>query len=276
MEEQYTTVWDAAKQPMPETVTIFDVMEAQETGKVIEPVVSEVIPEPAPENSVPEIPEATEPIVYAKPVDPTRENNLRYLRQEAELKKRLERENLELMARLKAFEESRLAVQESEYEDPSSKQLKTLSKQIESLTSEIAAQKAVAREQLVDQQLLTEIPDFKQVVNHKTVESFAEQYPLEANTLRQVQDPYQQSILAYNMLKRYGFAPEPVNTNAMLAAKQTQAALDKNKLKPRPLASISPQQGDSPLSKANAFANGLSGDLQKQLWQEMKDAMKGR
>ena len=47
-----------------------------------------------------------------------------------------------------------------------------------------------------------------------------------------------------------------------------------NAQKPRPLTSISPQQGDSPLSKANAFANGLTPELQAQLLKEMKQSMK--
>jgi hypothetical protein len=35
------------------------------------------------------------------------------------------------------------------------------------------------------------------------------------------------------------------------------------------MASISPQQGDSPLTKANAFANGeLTPELKAQLWKE--------
>ena len=48
-----------------------------------------------------------------------------------------------------------------------------------------------------------------------------------------------------------------------------------NSAKPRPMASVSPQQGESPLSHANAFANGLTPELQKQLWKEMQDAKKG-
>ena len=39
--------------------------------------------------------------------------------------------------------------------------------------------------------------------------------------------------------------------------------------------SVSPQEGAAgPLSKANAFADGLTPDLKKQLYQEMIDARK--
>jgi hypothetical protein len=55
-----------------------------------------------------------------------------------------------------------------------------------------------------------------------------------------------------------------------------RAAAQKNASKPKPLASVSPQQGDSPLSRANAFANGLTPELQKQLRQEMEEARKNR
>jgi hypothetical protein len=51
----------------------------------------------------------------------------------------------------------------------------------------------------------------------------------------------------------------------------------KNASKPKPLASVSPQQADSPLSKANAFANmPLSKEVKNQLHKEMIAAMKGR
>ena len=48
-----------------------------------------------------------------------------------------------------------------------------------------------------------------------------------------------------------------------------------NASKPKPLASVSPQQGDSPLSRANAFANGLTDELKSQLRKEMEQARQG-
>jgi len=45
-----------------------------------------------------------------------------------------------------------------------------------------------------------------------------------------------------------------------------------NANKPRSSASISPQQGDSPLSNANAFADGLTPELKKKLYAEMLEA----
>ena len=49
----------------------------------------------------------------------------------------------------------------------------------------------------------------------------------------------------------------------------------KNLAKPRPVASVSPQQGDSPLSRANAFANGLTKEVKDQMWKDTQNARKG-
>jgi hypothetical protein len=50
----------------------------------------------------------------------------------------------------------------------------------------------------------------------------------------------------------------------------------RNMSKPKVSASLSPQQAESPLNKVNAFAKGLTPDLQKQLYKEMMDAMNNR
>jgi len=49
-----------------------------------------------------------------------------------------------------------------------------------------------------------------------------------------------------------------------------------NTAKPRPLTSVSPQSGESPLSRANAFAEGLTPELKKNLFKEMQEAKKNR
>jgi hypothetical protein len=52
--------------------------------------------------------------------------------------------------------------------------------------------------------------------------------------------------------------------------KQKETA-QKNFTKPRSVNSVAPQYGDSPLNQANAFANGLTKELKKSLYQEMLD-----
>ena len=49
----------------------------------------------------------------------------------------------------------------------------------------------------------------------------------------------------------------------------------RNMAKPRPLASVAASQGnDSPLQRANAFANGLTEELRSQLHREMVESMR--
>ena len=76
-------------------------------------------------------------------------------------------------------------------------------------------------------------------------------------------DLYSTAVSAYTMIKNLGIAPK--GDDFMVQKAQAQ----KNAAKPKPLASVNPQQGESPLSKANAFANGLTDDLKAQLLKEM-------
>ena len=77
------------------------------------------------------------------------------------------------------------------------------------------------------------------------------------------------AVSAYKHIKKLGlYTEDTYQADRDLA--------QRNAAKPKPLVSVSPQQGDSPLSRANAFANGLTPELQKQLRQEMEDARKNR
>lgn len=112
-------------------------------------------------------------------------------------------------------------------------------------------------------------PDFDKVMSQSNVASLAEMYPDIAKTISQSNsDPYSQAVTAYTMIKNLGIHADDFQQEKKVAA--TNAA------KPRPLTSISPQQGDTPLSRANAFANGLTDDLRKSLQKEMFESMKNR
>jgi hypothetical protein len=73
---------------------------------------------------------------------------------------------------------------------------------------------------------------------------------------------YSQAKSAYRAIKMYGFAKED-------AYSKQRDTVQKNVSKPRPLSSVSPQEGQSPLSRANAFAEGLTPELASELWKEM-------
>jgi len=93
-------------------------------------------------------------------------------------------------------------------------------------------------------------------------------YPELAQTIYNNPDLYTKGASAYTIIKQMGIAP---GTSTDLDKERAE----RNLAKPRPLASVAASQGnDSPLQRANAFANGLTEDLKKQLHQEMIEAMR--
>lgn len=122
------------------------------------------------------------------------------------------------------------------------------------------------QEQLTESQLKVTYPDFDTVVNADSLKQLQQEYPHLAQSIHSTTDLYTKAVSAYTLIKKFGISTQELQQNKKL--------VDQNYSKPRSMASISPQQGDSPLSKANAFANGLTTDLQKQLWKETKEAMK--
>jgi hypothetical protein len=149
------------------------------------------------------------------------------------------------------------------------KHLKLVDDEIQQLRQELQQQKHYNTTQIAQAQIRSKFPDFDKVVNEDNIEQLKYSYPELAATLNASSDLYSTAVSAYTMIKNLGIAPE---RNDYMADK---AQAQKNAAKPKPLASVSPQQGDSPLSKANAFANGLTPELKAQMIKEMNDARKG-
>jgi hypothetical protein len=126
---------------------------------------------------------------------------------------------------------------------------------------------AQIEQRLIEQQIRTQYPDFDKVVTSDTLGMLRDADPELAESILSNKNVHSQAISAYRSIKRFGFAPEDKYT----ADKEKIAA---NSTKPKPVSSINPQQGESPLSKANAFAGGLTADLKKQLWEEMQACKK--
>lgn len=117
--------------------------------------------------------------------------------------------------------------------------------------------------QLIEAQIRAKFPDFDKVVTQETLGMLKDTDPELAESLAANRNLYSQAVAAYKSIKRYG-----LHGNDYVREKET---VNTNVSKPRTVTSLSPQQGDSPLTRANAFANGLTDDLKKQLYQEMKD-----
>jgi len=148
------------------------------------------------------------------------------------------------------------------------KHLKKLVAKQKAMEKQLKAYQAMSEETAVEARIRSQYPDFEKVVSKENVDMLVAQYPDIANTLRNTPDMYNKAASTYTIIKNFGIHKDTPKYEA------DRAKAVSNAQKPRPLASVNPTQGDSPLSKANAFANGMTEDLKKQLREEMYAARK--
>jgi hypothetical protein len=205
-------------------------------------------------------------------MDPKSEN-FRILREKAE---RLERERDEALRQLQEKqaisnqaasqpEDVELTIGDSELAEGKhvrqvQRELKDLRKQLKHYQQQSAASQAEAL-------IKARFPDFDDVVTKEAVAALREEFPEVAQGIATNPDIYTQAASAYKLIKRMSMNQATSAQDAL-----EHATAQKNSHKPKPTASISPQQGDSPMSKANAFANGLTDELKKQLIKEMEES----
>lgn len=145
------------------------------------------------------------------------------------------------------------------------KHLKKVTKYVKKLEHELKQQQQQAALMAVEVKLKAQYPDFDKVVSTENLQSLRAVYPEIAATINASPDLYNKAVSAYTMLKKLGIAQDESYVEQKVLAQR-------NAVKPKPSVSIAPQQGESPLSRANAFANGLTEDLKKQLLKEMMES----
>jgi len=203
------------------------------------------------------------------------ERNVRALREKAE---RIEKERDEALQRLKALETHQAPTTNAPAEEDltldlrpddlaEGKHLSKVERQIKRLESQLKTYQDQTASLTVEARLKAEYPDFDRIVSADNVKELSAQYPELAATLNATPDLYAKAVAAYTMISKLDLAPNPT-------AIQDRITIAKNASKPRPIQSISPTQGKSALEQANAFANGLTPELQAQLWEEMQESMK--
>lgn len=149
------------------------------------------------------------------------------------------------------------------------KHIKRVSSKVSKIADDLAQMRKESEDIRMERRLLDEMPDIYKVLSEENIFLLNEHEPEMAEAIRSNTNLYTKSKAAYRAIKNMGiYKEDPYSLD------KSQA--HKNALKPRPMASVAPQQGDSPLSKANAFANGLTKDLQTQLLKEMEHARKNR
>lgn len=198
--------------------------------------------------------------------------NLRNLR---ELKERAERERDDLLRKLSTIEAQSKKEEPPPPEDftvapddlVEGKHLTRYDRKIKELEGQLKSYQEQSTANSVEAKLLSQYPDFEKVVTEENVRLFSTAHPELAKTINSSSDLYNKAVSAYTMIKKLGIKPQ--NTYDAERAK-----VHENATKPRSLASVSSQEGDSPLTKANAFADGLTEDLKKRLYKEMVDAAK--
>ncbi len=143
------------------------------------------------------------------------------------------------------------------------KHLKAVVNEVKKLKNQLKQYESQSSTSIMEARLKMEHPDIEKVVSKENVEILGIQYPELAATLEASKgNLYNQAKAAYTLIKKLGIQPED-----NYQEDRTRAAV--NAAKPRPLTSVNPQQGDSPLSHANAFANGLTPELKASLLKEM-------
>lgn len=222
------------------------------------------------EQALDQLPEAaSEQQEAAAPVEQetAQAKNFRALREKAQ---RLERERDHALAQLNAKHQQ---PPEDDADDigiapddlAEGKHLSKLNKKVRDMQKEMQLYKQQTQTVSAETRLKIQYPDIEKVVSQDNISQLNELYPELAHTLNANQDLYSKAVAAYTMIKKLGIHAEDT-----FSAERELA--QKNAAKPKPLASVSPQQGDSPLSRANAFANGLTDELKEQLRKEMMEA----
>lgn len=146
------------------------------------------------------------------------------------------------------------------------KHLSKVNKHIKRLEDQLKQYQQQNTMSATELRLKNQYTDFDSVVTKDNLDSLRIAYPEIAQSLNANPDLYAKAVSAYTMIKKLGIGVED-------SFVEEKAAIQRNAAKPKPLASINPQQGDSPLSKANAFATSgkLTDELKAQMLKEMNE-----
>ena len=212
------------------------------------------------------LPATVEPVQIAQPTQETsQQENFRYLREERErLEKKLEQERREkdelIRYMQQAQQQKQEPVEEEEYQAPQDEYLegKHLNKYQQQTKLRIdretkARQESEKRmyEMMVQQQLMMDLPDYRQVFTAENLDKLEKMNPDLAKSIISNPDPLSKRKATYEAIKAFVI---PARANEVKEADLRMQAekVTKNFNKPVPTSSTA----SSPLSKANAFSDG--------------------
>jgi vacuolar-type H+-ATPase subunit I/STV1 len=149
------------------------------------------------------------------------------------------------------------------------KTVNKLNKELRTMKKQLSQYQRQSNELAAESKVRAQYPDFDTVCSQENLEEFRRQYPELAESIISTGDIYKAAVSAYTAVKNMGIAK---STPAQ--SQEETIRMAKNTTRPRTSASISPTQGESPLSQANLYANGLTEELKAKLRKEMNDAAK--
>lgn len=230
----------------------------------------------------PEQPEEVEqPVVQ----ETAKDRDWRAVRAQAERAKQLEREAEALARERDFYREQASKAQpkvEREEEDYMTDSERRLAREMADLKAQIAqqqkeTQKAQQQAALsrAEQRLAQDYPDIKEVVSDENVEQLKLLYPHLYNSAVASSDIYTVGSAAYEFIMAKGIHKKPTSVINKLTANQAAA---RNQAKPKSVSTISPQSGDTPVSRASNFmGNSISSeDERKALYAEMVNASRNK
>lgn len=192
-----------------------------------------------------------------------------------EQNRELERKVAEMEAMLHkpiAKEEPKQEVEEYELADDAiaeGKHYKALKREVKSLNEALNREKQERDKLAVEARLRANYPDIFRVVTKENMEALAEVEPEFVDSILSSQNVYSQHVAAYKLIKQRGIG-------SMDPHFEDKERAQKNLLKPKSASTVSPRQGESPLSEVDRFSKGMTPELQSQLLKEMEEAISSR
>lgn len=204
---------------------------------------------------------------------PSPQESFRQLREQ---KERAERERDDLMRRFTEIESRQKELSQAaqkpldpDYGDDDLIEGRHLKKEREAIKKELDSYRSRMEELSTESRIKNNYPDFEGIVTNHSIEQLRKLYPSIAASINSNPNLYEKAEAAYAAIKQFGlYERTEFNKDKELA--------QKNQQKPRTVSSLNPQQGETPLSRANAFANGLTPELERQLRKEVEDAIRSR
>ena len=132
------------------------------------------------------------------------------------------------------------------------KDLKRIVNEMRDLKKELHQYKHKTALEVTEARLNNEFPDFKSGFSDENIELFKAEYPEIAESLiNSNAEPYKVAKSMFLAMKRFGIVAEEPTKKVTQDKERVQANLSK----PRPVASVTARQGNSPLSKAGEYAD---------------------